>query len=145
MSTPTTTATARAPHTGSTAPGLAINKFAITTANTAFTSRSKKNIMSKNSTRARPPTIYRTLDFLLEQGFIHRIESLNAFIGCDHPKRRHEYQLLICESCGVVRELHLPELSGELYASAEAAGFRPSRQTMEVSGLCRDCQARDAD
>ncbi len=101
--------------------------------------------LQEEDPRARPPTIYRTLDFLLEQGFIHRIESLNAFIGCDHPKRRHEYQLLICESCGVVRELHLPELSGELYASAEAAGFRPSRQTMEVSGLCRDCQARDAD
>lgn len=98
--------------------------------------------LQEEDPKAKPPTIYRTLDFLLEQGLIHRIESLNAFIGCDHSGHSHEYQLLICDNCEYVQELHLPKLSQELYACAEAVGFKPSRQTMEVSGLCKSCAAK---
>lgn len=100
--------------------------------------------LQEEDPKAKPPTIYRTLDFLLEQGLIHRIESLNAFIGCDHPAHRHEYQLLICENCEYVQELHQPQLCEDLYAAAEAVGFKPSRQTMEVSGLCKNCASRQA-
>ena len=50
--------------------------------------------------RAAPPTVYRALDFLIEIGLIHRIESMNAFVGCTHPDKRHTGQFLICESCG---------------------------------------------
>src|SRR5262245_4876474 len=49
---------------------------------------------------AAPPTVYRALDFLLERGLIHRIESLNAFVGCAHPGENHLVQFLICRSCG---------------------------------------------
>ncbi len=98
--------------------------------------------LQEEDPKAKPPTIYRTLDFLLEQGFVHRIESLNAFVGCDHPEKRHEFQLLICTRCGLVQELHQPELSERLYNSARAQGFQPDRQTMEVHGQCADCQAR---
>ncbi len=97
--------------------------------------------LQQDDPRAKPPTVYRTLDFLLEQGFIHRIESLNAFVGCDHPEKRHEFQLLICTDCGVVEELHLPSLSEDLYRSARSHGFKPDSQTMEVHGRCARCQA----
>lgn len=96
--------------------------------------------LQREDPRAKPPTVYRTLDFLLEQGFIHRIESLNAFVGCDHPEKRHEFQLLICTGCGLVEELHLPALSEELYRSARQRGFEPDSQTMEVHGRCSRCR-----
>ncbi|MDX1710009.1 MAG: transcriptional repressor, partial [Rhodovibrionaceae bacterium] len=54
---------------------------------------------------AAPPTVYRALDFLIAQGFVHRIESLNAFVGCPHPADRHAGQFLICLDCGAAAEL----------------------------------------
>ena len=52
-----------------------------------------------------PPTVYRALDFLLEQGLIHKLESLHAFVGCDHPEHPHSSEFLICVDCGEVAEL----------------------------------------
>ena len=52
-----------------------------------------------------PPTIYRALDFLIEHGLIHRIERMNAFIGCSHPGEAHRGFFLICGECGNAEEL----------------------------------------
>ena len=52
-----------------------------------------------------PPTVYRALDFLIENGLIHRIERMNAFVGCSHPGEAHRGFFLICGDCGNAEEL----------------------------------------
>lgn len=88
---------------------------------------------------AAPPTVYRALEFLMEQGFVHRIESLNAYLSCPHPAHRHPSQFLICDTCGVTMELEDAETEQRLFAQARAQGFKPSRQVIEVRGLCARC------
>jgi Fur family zinc uptake transcriptional regulator len=88
---------------------------------------------------AKPATIYRALDFLLEQGLIHRVESLNAFIGCNEPERRHELLLLICERCHRVEERPASGLMEAAAREIASAGFVPSRKAFEVHGVCADC------
>lgn len=90
---------------------------------------------------AAPPTVYRALDFLLEHHFIHRLESLNAFVSCFHPRHSHHGQFLICERCGGVHEIPDSDLAGALDRHVRAAGFVPRRQVLEVYGLCADCAA----
>lgn len=89
---------------------------------------------------AAPPTVYRALDFLLEHGLVHRLESLNAFVGCGEAGHRaHEGQFLICQDCGTVGELDDPEIEKLLTRKARGLGFDPRRQTIEIQGLCPDC------
>ena len=88
---------------------------------------------------AAPPTVYRALDFLLENGLIHRIESLNAFVGCDHPDAPHNAQFLICTSCRRVAELSDAAIARRIETRATGVGFQPERQTLEVTGTCDDC------
>lgn len=91
---------------------------------------------------AKPATVYRTLDFLLEQGLIHRIESLNAFVGCRQPECRHELLLLICERCHNVEERPALDLVGAAGREAADASFIPRRQSFEIHGLCAECSGR---
>lgn len=88
---------------------------------------------------AKPATIYRALDFLSEMGFIHKIESTNAFMLCHHFDHTHPVQLLICDNCGSVNELHSTIISHELNNQAQELGFTVSRQTIEAHGLCQKC------
>lgn len=90
--------------------------------------------------RAAPPTVYRALDFLIEIGLIHRIESMNAFVGCTHPDERHTGQFLICESCGAAAELDDPKIIDAVKRTARDMGFLAQRQMIEVTGLCPDCR-----
>ncbi|MFC3285296.1 Fur family transcriptional regulator [Litchfieldella rifensis] len=89
---------------------------------------------------ARPPTVYRALDFLIEQGLVHRIESLNAYVACPCPEHAHGFQLLICRHCGRVEELHLDDVNAQLSQRARALGFRVERQTIELLGNCDVCK-----
>ena len=88
-----------------------------------------------------PPTVYRALDFLLEQGFIHRLASMNAFVGCHHPHERHSVPFLICDGCHSAIELEDERITRLLDAQAKAMGFSPRAQTLEVHGLCAHCSA----
>ncbi len=94
---------------------------------------------------AAPPTIYRSLDFLLEHGLIHKIERLSAFVGCAHaiaehdPGHRHGAQFLICTRCGRVTELEDSDIRATLTRAARNAGFSLSNATIEAEGLCADC------
>lgn len=92
-----------------------------------------------NTRRVAPPTVYRALDFLLEQGLIHRINVLNAFIGCPSPGTKHQSHFLICHACGIAIELDQPALSQQIISVAEDAGFVVESQSLEVSGLCANC------
>jgi Fur family zinc uptake transcriptional regulator len=90
--------------------------------------------------RVAPPTIYRALNFLCDQGLVHRVESLKAFIGCAYPKKSHLAQVLICRGCGQAAELADEALEGAVSAVARQAAFDVEDQAIELTGLCVDCQ-----
>lgn len=90
--------------------------------------------------KAAPPTVYRALDFLLEHGLVHRIESLNAYTGCATPEISHHGQFLVCSVCQRVAELDEQAINQQLDASARRLGFAIERQTVEIRGLCPGCQ-----
>jgi Fur family zinc uptake transcriptional regulator len=91
---------------------------------------------------AKPPTVYRALDFLSKQGFAHRIESLNAYVACRHAgegEDSHAAAFLICDCCGATREVHAAALEG-IEAAVGAANFQVKTVTIEAHGLCNDCR-----
>ncbi|CAI8837784.1 Zinc uptake regulation protein [Methylococcus capsulatus] len=92
---------------------------------------------------AKPATVYRALDFLLEQGFIHRVESLNAFIGCSDVGRQHELLLLICDRCHTVEERAASSVMAAVAAEIASAGFRVRYKALEIHGICTACAARE--
>lgn len=85
-----------------------------------------------------PLSVYRALDFLVSAGLAHRLESLNAFIGCPHPSQSHAMQFLVCEKCRHVEELAAD--TAPLEKAAKAHAFTPRRTVIEVMGLCADCR-----
>jgi Fur family transcriptional regulator, zinc uptake regulator len=90
---------------------------------------------------AKPPTIYRALDFLQETGLVHKIESLNAYVACGHTSHSHSAVFLICDNCHNAEELHATATSDALKAETKGAGFRMARAVVEVRGTCRNCAA----
>jgi Fur family transcriptional regulator, zinc uptake regulator len=92
-----------------------------------------------------PPTVYRTLDFFLDHGFVYKIESRNAYAPCEHLGHAHHGALLLCEKCGRSDEIEDVELDRLLQKAAARAGFAPHRQMVELVGLCRDCVAQGGD
>ena len=93
--------------------------------------------------RTAPPTVYRALDFLQQMGLVHRIASLNAYVGCAQPGTAHDGQFLICESCRSLAELDVPEITQAIRRSAAASGFEAQHQTIEIMGLCPDCARKE--
>ena len=89
---------------------------------------------------AAPPTVYRALDFLLENGFIHKLESINAFVSCHHPAEAHQVPFLICDTCDSAQEVCDERVAELIEAQARALGFRPQAQTLEVHGICKNCR-----
>lgn len=98
-------------------------------------------LSEQDGRRAAPPTVYRALDFLLEHGLVHRIASLNAFIGCNNPDHTHQGQFFICRQCHAATELERSAISDSILDSARSLGFQVEGQTVEVVGLCARCQA----
>jgi Fur family zinc uptake transcriptional regulator len=88
---------------------------------------------------AKPTTVYRALDFLREQGFIHRVESLNAFIGCSDVEHKHELFLLICDRCNRVQERPAIGVMEAIAGEIHSAKFVPRHKALEVHGLCEEC------
>lgn len=88
---------------------------------------------------AAPPTVYRTLDFLLQERLIHRVESLNAYVGCSRPGHRHPVQLMVCRDCHAVAEMADPQIIENLRRSSEQLGFRMDTATIELEGTCPAC------
>ena len=89
---------------------------------------------------AAPPTVYRALDFLLANGFIHKLQSVNSFVACHHPSTtQHSVPFLICDRCHSAVELEDKHVVDLLDERARVLGFVPQAQTLEVHGLCGDC------
>ncbi|MDU8617006.1 Fur family transcriptional regulator [Pseudomonas syringae] len=98
-------------------------------------------LSDEDGRRAAPPTVYRALDFLLENGLVHRIASLNSFTGCNHPTHAHQGQFLICRLCHAAIELQHPAISNAVVDAAAGVGFAVEGQTVEIVGVCAGCKA----
>jgi Fur family transcriptional regulator, zinc uptake regulator len=93
---------------------------------------------------AAPPTVYRAIEFLLEHGFVHKVESINAFVACPHPSGEHVAQFLVCDACGSATELESEQLPVMLKELAAAQSFKAEKLVVEVHGLCSSCQQQNA-
>lgn len=88
---------------------------------------------------SQPPVAYRALDFLVDNGFVHKIERLNAFVACAHPGAAHSPAFMICRKCDAVAEAQSAPAKGALGAAARAVGFEIERTVVEAEGVCPDC------
>ena len=95
--------------------------------------------IAKDRVKAAPPTVYRALDFLREAGLVHRVDSLNAFLGCDRPLDAHAGQFLVCEKCRKVTEIDDPELTRSLARHARELGYRLEDSAVEIKARCASC------
>jgi Fur family transcriptional regulator, zinc uptake regulator len=99
------------------------------------------DMLASDRRRPAPVTIYRALDFLMKQGFVHRIESRNAFFACAH---NHDsgaiVAFLVCDTCGVVGEASTAAMGQLLAAVARKAGLKPSMSVIEITGTCAHCR-----
>ena len=91
--------------------------------------------------RAAPPTVYRALEFLAAHGLVHRIETLNAYVGCDRPGEGHAGRFLLCERCGAAAEIESASIDKGITRAARERGFNVHQATVEIRGVCPNCQA----
>ena len=96
--------------------------------------------LAKTHRAAKPPTIYRALEFLQDNGLIHKIESQNAFLGCAHVGGHHHGQFLICTECGTAQEIDEKIVSSALENVSQAQGFKIHSFVIEIKGVCAACQ-----
>lgn len=97
--------------------------------------------LSRERDKAAPPTVYRALEFLMEVGLVHRIDSLNAFLGCNEPTREHVAQFLVCRSCHHVSEIDSPSVQRAIEKESRQTGFIIEAGSLEIKGLCEACAA----
>ena len=95
--------------------------------------------LRRENGQAAPPTAYRALDFLEAQGLIHKLASMRAYIGCNHPDHPHCGQFLICRECGLVKEIEHPALTDSLHDAAGSEGFHADKPVVELMGQCAGC------
>ena len=97
-------------------------------------------LLSKEGLGSQPPVAYRALSFLVDAGFAHKIEALNAYIACTHQGAPHTPAFLICKTCNAVAETAGGSMQGVLSDAATAAGFAIDRTVVEAEGICPKCQ-----
>jgi Fur family transcriptional regulator, zinc uptake regulator len=97
--------------------------------------------LAKSMPRPAPITVYRALEFLMENGLVHRIESRNAYLACAHDHDTAAMvAFLICEVCGSVGEIPAQPAAQGLNTAARASGFTPKMSVVEITGTCAHCQ-----
>lgn len=92
------------------------------------------------SAKPKPPTVYRALEFLRDCGLVHRLDSLNAYIGCAHPNHHDDCYFLICRSCGTASECCAPAIRSTLDEVSRRHAFEAETTTLELSGICAGCR-----
>ena len=98
-------------------------------------------LLAQEGFNSAPPTFYRALDFLLELGLIHRLSSINAYVGCTHPQNSHPVCFFICNCCGRAQELENDKLSAMARQVEQLLGVTIQQQLTELSGICSGCKA----
>jgi Fur family zinc uptake transcriptional regulator len=96
--------------------------------------------LKQSGQKAAPPTVYRALGFLIEADLVHRLDSLNAFVGCPDPRSSHRGQFLICRACRTVAELDDVDIISVIQDKAAGLGFSAVHQMLEIQGLCQGCR-----
>lgn len=86
-----------------------------------------------------PPTIYRSLEFLLSENLIHQLTSINAYVPCCHPRAAHTAAFLICDQCHRVQECSSMPVQEIMSFAEQDVGFKVARSVIELSGYCQDC------
>ena len=87
-----------------------------------------------------PPTVYRALSSLISEGLVHKIESLNAFIACDHSHEAEDsFYLQICDDCGETKEYSDKKIYSQIHKQTERKNFKITKTTVEIRGQCEDC------
>lgn len=98
-------------------------------------------MLSEERPSVAPPTVYRALDFLVHHGLVHKLNTLNAFIGCSrHPETPHTSIFLLCQSCQQIAELSAQSIDPPLQALVAESGFQVQEPVIELAGLCASCQ-----
>ena len=95
--------------------------------------------LSASGFGSQPPVAYRAIDFLVKNGFAHKVEKLNAFIACNHPGASHSPAFMICRSCDVVVEGMSGPARGMIGKAANEVGFKIEKSIIEVEGICGSC------
>ncbi len=112
------------------------------TANRAMTAYDLLDLLKLKEPQAKPPTIYRALEFLLEQGFIHKVESSNSYIICPHfQDPEHISILFMCDKCKKIIEKHSSDIEVNLKKLASQSDFLIKHSVLELHGLCKLCQS----
>jgi Fur family zinc uptake transcriptional regulator len=88
---------------------------------------------------AAPPTVYRALSFLQQQGLVHRLANSNTYLACAHPQQQHAGLFLLCRECGFTREVHTRNVSQVIKRQAQHFDFDVEKAAVEVIGLCGKC------
>ena len=89
---------------------------------------------------AAPPTVYRALDFLMEEGLIHRLDAVNAWIACHDAGGVPHDLLVVCTQCGAVAEISDPAMNRQLAERVAQTGFALTAHETEIRALCPQCQ-----
>jgi Fur family transcriptional regulator, zinc uptake regulator len=95
--------------------------------------------IAKDRDKVGPPTVYRALEFLQHAGLVHRLDSLNAFLGCERPHIEHAGEFLVCARCRRVREIEDSLLSRALQQRARSLGFQLDAYAVEIKAVCTEC------
>ncbi len=86
-----------------------------------------------------PPAVYRALDFLVSEGMAHKLQSLNAYVGCACFEHAHDAHFLICRDCSAAQEVPTKAIRKQIDRDASAHGFAVERMMIETVGLCAAC------
>jgi Fur family zinc uptake transcriptional regulator len=97
------------------------------------------DILKKTFASARPTTVYRSIDFLRDNGLIHKLTSLSAYIGCTHPLKHNDCYFLICIVCGEIKECCDSQLTKQIKETSKQNKFKLNQVTLEIDGTCEDC------
>lgn len=95
--------------------------------------------LKRDGMSAAPPTVYRALDFLLENGLIHRLATNNTYLACAHPQKHHEGLFLVCSQCGDTQEVHTDGVIEAVKKNAKKCKFTVEHAAVEVTGICHRC------
>ena len=98
------------------------------------------DLLRPSDPSATPASVYRSLEFLVGHGLVHRIESSKAFIACAMPDHQHPSQMLVCRRCGTAVETEDVRVAAAAEELGRRLGFALDRNTLELTGLCPSCR-----
>ena len=97
------------------------------------------DILQEENAASRPTTVYRSIDFLIENGLIHKINRHSAYVGCSHPLKHNDCYFLICSSCGDITECCDSKIAEIIIGSSSKLNFKTKNVTLEIEGICQVC------